>query len=208
MSARHLLLLLVAGCGAPRYSAVRILDPVTRADSVIMVGSLELRLRIGEEWIELLAENRGGTDIGVDFGQIQFIAPSGVRHDLITAGRIGAELSQQVGGGSSGGAHAFSPVPLHRFRIAPHTAPPELGVSGPAVRTLRPGQRVEEILYPAEHVSIEEYRFSAAPLFCRTPGAIDGRIFEVVVPVLQPGGWRTIPISAERIDQRKVGSRN
>lgn len=144
--------------------------------------------------------SRNDTTLGPRFGH-QSRAHSAGEPRSLTAGRIGAELSQHGAGGAAG-AYAFKSAEL-RFRNAEHTAPRELSVTAPVVRTLRPGELVDEILYPAEHVTIEEYRFSVAPLFCRTPGAVDRAIFQIVVPVLQSGGWRTVRISAERIDRAR-----
>jgi hypothetical protein len=192
------LLALAAGCGAPRYSAIRILQPASTSDSEVTVGSLQLQVRLGDEWIELHAENRGSTPIGIDFGEIQFSEQTGMRHSLVTVGRIGLELSayQYVDGTAR---YASSSVNWSGPRTAPHTAPFALQVLASSVRVLRPGERAEEILYPAEHLTLEGSHFVASPLFCRIGSLVDRSTFELVVPLQQSGRWTLLQITAARV---------
>lgn len=181
-----------ASCGPPRYLPFRIIEPHGSDGVTARLDSLTFQLRVGEEWLELRIENKGSVPRAVDFGQLSFVS-AGIAHELVTQRRLGLDLMTPMS--MDAPLNDLASARYSAFR--PHVRPPLLQIAQPEAHIIAPGEYVDELLYPVEHLLLESVRFSAGPLFCHNSQA--ERRFEVIVPVLYQDVWVPFTIVAERL---------
>jgi hypothetical protein len=200
-------MIVLAGCGMPHYQPIELIGPSGMNASTVTEGTVDLRVRMGSEGLELRVVNRGNAPLEVDWGSARLIENGGETHQLVDLGLIRTGHGLATPGGTT-----FDPpepryqrhdaenyVFLAWFDAAPHRAPRGPGVPVRHHREMvAPGASATVVLYPAEHVRASEYGWRVvAPLFCRVG---DGRrYFAIHLPVAGQEGGRTMVVAGRTV---------
>lgn len=201
--------LVVGGaCSLPEYLRTTMFSGGSLADSTLLEDVVAVRLRVGREWLEMRVRNVGARPVHFSWNAAALILPDSAPLTLITSTQLEQLHLAAL-------AHTDMRTPA-RNTVAP-CGPGSLGGPCPAVGpwfsalpietvTLDVGQALEEVLYPATHLSVSGGALSITPLLderkapVRRPG-VENSILEVRIPILRDGKTHLVRVTAHADDR-------
>ena len=197
--------LLWGGCAYPSPIPLRFPDLPGPNRDLALVGPLEISGRAGAEWIELTLRNGSDEAVTLDWGASAFTTPGGRWHGLVPSERLAMAIRPGAPGDGTGSAPWPYPGQPVRAGFAGypegvHERPPDLRELAGLASTLPAGASYAFVLYPAEHLHIDDFGFWAEPLLCDGGGEAGDGTFSLTVAFGGDGSTTSVTLRASPLD--------